>query len=538
MIEFGVPYDEAMRRFRWPRPTHLNIFQEVCGRHHPEALALIVESAEGAVRHWTFGQLDRESARLANALAARGVRPGDRVGVFLSQGAELALCHLACYRMGAIALPLFTLFGEEALEYRMADAGAVALVTDIVQLGKVDAVRARLAALHTVVVVGAGAHGRATLDWDLTLAQSRDHFATLDTAAEDPALLIYTSGTTGQPKGALHAHRMLLGVVPACQQWFGHWPRGNEIMWTPAEWAWIAGLYDALFPAWYFGLPVLAHRFAKFDPERAFDLLARHRVATAFIPPTALKMMRQVPAAGLRERLGVRAIGTGGEAMGAELLTWGHDAFGTTISEGYGQTEMNLMTLNSPGWFDVRPGSCGRACPGRRVEIVDSTGQILPTGAEGQIAGHRDDPVVMLEYWRKPDATRAKFAGEWLLTGDLGTRDDDGYIYFKSRDDDVITSGGYRIGPGEIEECLMRHPAVAMVGVVGVPDKLRTEIVKAFVQLRPGTAGTDALRSELAEHVKTRLAAHEYPRAIEFVEALPLTTTGKILRRELRQRDR
>lgn len=537
MIPLGLPYDEAMRRFRWPQPDRFNIGRAVCERQPREALALIVENADGSVRNWTFGELLATSSRLANALAAQGIRKGDRVGVFLSQSAELALCHLACYRMGAIALPLFTLFGEDAVEYRMANAEASAIVTDMAQLPKVMAVRQRLPHLRTVVVIGAGKDSADFLDWDRFLSAASDRFATVDTDAEDPALLIYTSGTTGQPKGALHAHRMMLGVIPAMEQALGHWPRGNEIMWTPAEWAWIAGLYDALFPAWYYGTPVLAHRFAKFDPERAFALLGKHRVGVSFIPPTALKMMRQVSDPRRRWNYEVRALFTGGEAMGEELLAWGREAFGTTISEGYGQTEMNLMTLNSPDWFEVRAGSCGRACPGRKVAIVDSEGDPLPSGEEGQIAGWRYDPIVMLEYWRNPKATAAKYAGDWLLTGDLGRMDEDGYVYFKSRDDDVITSSGYRIGPGEIEECLMKHPAVAMVGVVGVPDRVRTEIVKAFVQLRPEAAATEQLKSDLADFVKSRLAAHEYPREVEFVAELPLTTTGKIMRRELRRLD-
>jgi acetyl-CoA synthetase len=535
MIPRGVSYEEAMRRFRWPKPERFNIGHAVCERHPTEALALIVENADGSVRNWTFGQLLAASSRLANALAAQGIDKGDRVGVFLSQGAELTICHLAGYRMGAVVLPLFTLFGEEALEFRLSNAEASALITDMSQLPKVLAVRDRLPHLRTLVVIGAGAHGSAFLDWERLLAASSDSFATADTRAEDPALLIYTSGTTGQPKGALHAHRVMLGSVPPVEQWLSHWPRGNEVMWTPAEWAWIAGLFDALFPAWFYGTPVVAHRFAKFDPERAFALLERHKVGVAFIPPTALKMMRQVSKPRERWRYNVRAISTGGEAMGEELLAWGRESFDATISEGYGQTEMNLMTLNSPDWFEVRPGSCGRACPGRKVAIVDSAGKLLPAGDEGQIAGWRHDPIVMLEYWRNPEATQRKYAGDWLLTGDLGRMDEEGYVYFKSRDDDVITSGGYRIGPGEIEECLMKHPAVAMVGVVGVPDTLRTEIVKAFVQLRPEIAATQALKLDLANFVKTRLAAHEYPREVEFVAELPLTTTGKIMRRELRR---
>jgi acetyl-CoA synthetase len=537
MIPRGIPYEEAVRHFRWPKPGKLNIGRVVCERHNRATLALIVDNADGSVRNWTFGELLTGSSRLANALKARGIEKGDRVGVFLSQSAELALCHLAGYRMGAVVLPLFTLFGEEAVEYRLNNAGAAAVITDMVNVPKILAVRDRLPHLKTVIVIGAGAHGTQFLDWGRLLEQASDSFTTLDTDAEDPALLIYTSGTTGQPKGALHAHRMMLGCIPAVEQMLSHWPRGNEIMWTPAEWAWIAGLYDALFPAWYYGTPVLAHRFTKFDPERAFAMLAKHRVGVTFIPPTALKIMRQVNRPQDRWDYALRSIFTGGEAMGEELLAWGRDTFGTTISEGYGQTEMNLMLLNSPDWFEVRPGSCGRACPGRRVAIVDSEGKVLSPGEEGQIAGWRHDPIVMLEYWRNPEATEKKYSGDWLLTGDLGRMDKDGYVYFKSRDDDVITSGGYRIGPGEIEECLMKHPAVSMVGVVGVPDSLRTEIVKAFVQLRAEIVGTEGLKAELADFVKTRLAAHEYPREVEFVSELPLTTTGKIMRRELRRLD-
>ncbi|MBV9833335.1 MAG: AMP-binding protein [Alphaproteobacteria bacterium] len=537
MIPPGRSYEQAQADFRWPRPARYNIARAVCDRHPPASLGMIVENADGSVRTWTFGELSRASARLANALKARGVAKGDRVAVFLSQSAELAIGHLACYRMGAITLPLFTLFGEEAVEFRAADAGACALLTDMTQLPKVLAVRERLPDLKTIIVIGAGKHAADFFDYDTLVGAASDSFPALDTDAEDPALLVYTSGTTGQPKGALHAHRMMLGVITAVNQWADFWPRGNEVMWTPAEWAWIAGLYDALFPAWWYGTPVLAHRFAKFDPERAFHMLAKHSVGVAFIPPTALKMMRNVEKPRARWDYGVRCVYTGGEAMGEELLQWGRDVFGSTISEGYGQTEMNLMLLNSPNWFPVKPGSCGRAAVGRKVAIVDSQGNVLPPGEEGQIAGWRHDPVVMLEYWKNPEGTAKKYAGDWLLTGDLGRIDEEGYVFFKSRDDDVITSGGYRIGPGEIEECLIKHPAVAMAGVVGIPDPVRTEIVKAFVQLRPGVTGDAALKRDIAEYVKTRLAAHEYPREVEFLDTLPLTTTGKILRRELKRMD-
>ena len=538
MIPHGVPYEEAMRQFRWPRPQRFNIGRAVCERHPSPRAGADRRECRRIVRNWTFGELLAASSRLANALDARGIGKGDRVGVFLSQGAELTLCHLAGYRMGAVVLPLFTLFGEEALEYRLANAEASALITDMSQLPKVLAVRDRLPHLKTIIVIGAGAHGGAFLDWDRLLAAASDSFATVDTAAEDPALLIYTSGTTGQPKGALHAHRVMLGSMPPVEQWLSHWPRGNEVMWTPAEWAWIAGLYDALFPAWFYGTPVVAHRFAKFDPERAFALLERHKVGVGFIPPTALKMMRQVDKPRERWRLRRarrlhrrRGDGRGTAGLGPRHVR--HDHLGRLRPDRDEPDAAELARLVRGAAGLVRPRlprpqgrhrRCRRQRPAARRGRPDrrlAARSHRHAGVLAQSRGHRAPSI----------------AGDWLLTGDLGRIDEEGYVFFKSRDDDVITSGGYRIGPGEIEECLMEHPAVAMVGVVGVPDPVRTEIVKAFVQLRPEIARTEALKADLASYVKTRLAAHEYPREVEFVAELPLTTTGKIMRRELRQLD-
>jgi acetyl-CoA synthetase len=264
--------------------------------------------------------------------------------------------------------------------------------------------------------------------------------------------------------------------------------------------------------------------------------MARHGVRNVFLPPTALKLMRQ---AGLSSAAAVRlrSIGSGGETLGAELLDWGRATFDVTINEFYGQTECNLVVANNADLMPVRPGSMGRAVPGHTVGIVDAAGNELPDGETGEIAVRRPDPVMFLGYWKQPDATRAKFAGEWLRTGDIGRRDAEGYFWYQGRGDDVITSAGYRIGPAEIEDCLLRHPAVAMAAAIGVPDQLRTEIVKACIVLKPGVAGSDVLAREIQDHVRTRLAAHEYPRQVEFVDALPLTATGKVMRRVLRARE-
>jgi acetyl-CoA synthetase len=370
--------------------------------------------------------------------------------------------------------------------------------------------------------------------WD-TLEKGSPEFQPVKTKADDPALITYTSGTTGPPKGALHAHRTLLGHLPGVEFPHNFFPRDDDFFWTPADWAWIGGLIDVLFPSWHHGIPVLAHRAQKFDPEEAFHLLAAYGIRNAFMPPTALKLMRQVKDPQNRHSYRMRSIGSGGETLGAELLDWGREVMGLTINEFYGQTECNLIVGCCADIMEIRPGSMGRAIPGHVVDVIDVQGNPVKEGTVGEIAVKRPDPVMFLEYWRNPEATRSKFIGDWLLTGDLAKKDADGYFWFNGRKDDVITSAGYRIGPAEIEDCLMKHPAVALVAAVGIPDELRTEIVKAFVVPKADVIpGTD-VAEDIKSFVKTRLAAHEYPREVEFVKELPMTATGKIIRRELKK---
>lgn len=541
MLVRGESYDEVRRAFAWAIPARYNIGVDVCDKWaaaDPARLALIHKRRAGQpgpeVIRYTFADLARLSNRLANALAAHGIARGERIGILLPQAPETALAHIAAYKLGAIAVPLFTLFGPEALQFRLADSGARAVVTDAEGVAKLAPLRDALPALDLVTSVDGPQAGARGFQEDLEAA--RDTFTPADTGADDPALIIYTSGTTGPPKGALHAHRVLLGHLPGVEFPQEFFPQDGDLFWTPADWAWIGGLIDVLLPAWHHGVPVLAHRFTKFDPEEAFRLMADFGVRNAFMPPTALKMMRGVADPRARWNLAVRSIGSGGETLGEELIAWGRETFGLTVNEFYGQTECNLVVANCAGLMPVKPGSMGRAVPGHEVAIVDAAGNVLPDGEAGTIAVRRPDPVMFLEYWNNPEATAKKFAGDWLMTGDTGARDADGYFRFVGRDDDVITSGGYRIGPGEVEDCLLRHPAVAMAAVVGVPDPVRTERVKAFVVLAPGARAGEALKGEIQAYVKSRLAAHEYPREVAFVDALPMTATGKIIRRELRGR--
>lgn len=541
MLQRADSYDEVCRQFRWRIPARYNIGVDVCDRHADAGAgtALVHIDSGGAVAAHSFTDLKRASNRLANLLAAAGLARGDRVGILLPQRPETAVAHIAAFKAGMVSVPLFTLFGEDALAYRLGDCAAAALVTDGASLPKLAAIRDRLPALRLVLVADEVRDGGWWRALGPALEAASDAFAPVDTAADDPAVIIYTSGTTGQPKGALHAHRVLLGHLPGVEFPQEFFPQPGDRFWTPADWAWIGGLFDVLLPSLHHGVPVVAHRFAKFDPEQAFDLIARHGVRNAFLPPTALKLMRQVQAPRARHALAMRSIGSGGETLGAELLEWGRSVFGLTINEFYGQTECNLVVGNCAPILPVIPGSMGRPIPGHEVAIVDTDGMPLPDGGTGSIAVRAGDPVMFLGYWNRPDATAAKFAGparEWMLTGDLGRRDDGGYLHYVGRDDDVITSAGYRIGPGEIEDCLAAHPAVAMAAVIGVPDPLRTEAVKACVVLAGGIEPSDALKAEIQEHVKRRLAAHEYPRIVEFLDALPMTATGKIMRRVLRER--
>ena len=527
-------YEEVRQAFAWDIPDRFNIAEAICDRHAGSGReALIFQRSDGSLDRYSFARLQQASRRLANALAGQGVAHGERVGILLPQCPETLIAHLALYRLGAVALPLFTLFGPEALEYRLNDSGAKALVTNDAGVEKLHAMRERIPGLAFIVNIeserAAGVFGFGELIERASSTQVR-----ADTAAEDPAIMVYTSGTTGQPKGVLYPHRVLLGHLPGVEFPHDFFPQPGDRMWTPADWAWAGGLLDVLLPSLYHGVPVLACRLAKFDPEVAFDLLARHEIRNAFMPPTALKMMRQVPAAAARYGHRMRSIASGGERLGAEMLSWGRETFGLTINEFYGQTEVNLVVGNCAPLMPTRDGSMGRAIPGHEVEIVDDDGRPLAPGETGTIAVRAPDPVMFLGYWNNAEATRDKFRREWCLTGDIGHRDRDGYFWFHARNDDLIISGGYRIGPAEIEECVMKHPAVALVAVVGVPDRLRGEVVKAFIVPRQGASSGPELAAEIQAFVKTRLSAHEYPREIEFRERLPTTITGKIRRKDLR----
>ena len=553
--------------FRWSVPKHFNIAQ-VCSRRwaaspaHAQQVAVLTHATDASqVNAHSYAQLQQAADRLSHLLAQQGVGVGDRVALVLPQRFETAAAYMAVLQMGAIAMPLSQLFGPDALLYRLQDSQAVVAVVDKVSASTVAELKHDCPALRSCI----------NLDDGLTLSMtSKEHaqpWPITPTLATDPAVLIYTSGTTGPPKGALIPHQALIGNLSGfvcSQNWFGFSPSGpaagghdewpvasHAVMWSPADWTWTGGLMDALLPTLYFGRPIVAWS-GRFSADLAFELMQQHRVTHTFLFPTALKaMMKAYPSPQSRFQLDLQAIMSAGEAVGDAVFAYCKDELGVTVNEMFGQTEINYIvgncamngdTSGGVGW-PAKPGSMGRAYPGHRVSVIDEEGKECAVGVPGDVAVHRldvhgqPDPIFFLGYWNQPQATADKFTGEWCRTGDLAVRDADGYLWYQGRADDVFKAAGYRIGPSEIENCLVKHPAVANAAVVPKPDKERGNLVKAYVVLSPGFAPGDELVNALQQHVRGLLAPYEYPKEIEFIDQLPMTTTGKVQRRVLRLRE-
>jgi len=537
-------YADLRASFAWEVPDRFNIATAVCDRwaDDPGRVALFAEDAAGHTGTDTFWQLRNATNRLANYLREQGVERGDRVGVNLPQSPETVIAHVACWKLSAVSVPLSTLFGPDAIGYRLGDCDAVAAIATVDNLGAVREAVADLDALETRLVVGDADLEPDEVDfWHAVGEQSRE-FDVVDTHAEDDAIIIYTSGTTGDPKGVRHVHRVLLGHLPLFITTFGNMElRESDVFWTPSEWAWIASLFDVVMPGLYYGRPVVAYDGGEFDPEVAFDVIERYGVSNFFAPPTALRMMMQVEDPGRYDVDSLRTIASGGEALGQSIVDWAEDVFGgAAVHEGYGQTEANMLVGDCTALTEFEEGTIGPAGPGHEVAIVDpeTAEPTVDRGDLGEIAvRYTDNPVCFVEYLNKPEKTDAKVRNGWLLTEDLGWMDEDGYVVFEGRKDDVIISAGYRIGPTEIEDALASHADVADAGVIGVPDDERGEVPKSYVVLAPGVEHGDDLRAALREYVRDRLAQYEYPREIEFVDDLPTTSSGKVRRSSLREQE-
>ena len=538
-------YAEICAAHRWAVPERFNIAAACCGRWSPDRtrFGLYWEDEGGERAAFTYWDIQRDANRLSNALAALGVGRGDKVALILPQRPQTVVAHMAVYQLGAIAVPLSFLFGPEALEYRIANSEAKCALVDPQSLPNLAPIRAGLPGLaHVIGVAGAG--GEGVTPWETLLARGAPRFTPVDTSARDPAILVYTSGTTGPPKGALMPHACLLGNLPGFVHSHDSFPQPGDVFWSPADWAWTGGLMDALLPTMYFGQPIVGYR-GRFDPARALDLMARYGVRNAFLFPTALKMMMKAfPRPREHFDVQLRSVMSAGEAVGTTVFEWAREALGVTVNEMFGQTEMNYIVGNSHALWPVKPGSMGRPYPGHRIAAIDEAGEPVKAGETGEVAVNRiapdgtPDPVFFLEYFRNPEGTRAKFAGDWCRTGDVVSVDEDGYFWYQGRADDMFKAAGYRIGPSEIENCLVKHPAVANAAVVPSPDETRGNVVKAFIVLAAGHEPSKALEDDIQQHVRRFLAPYEYPKEIEFIDALPMTTTGKVQRKVLRERER
>ena len=536
-------FEELCLSFKWNIPEFYNIASDTVDQDiYQNRIALINFLQDGKIEEWSFVDIKRYANKLANVFDHFHLEANARVGIILGQCPETAIAHMACFKSGKISIPLFNLFGTDALHYRLLNSRASLVICDNIGLNKIFEIKDRLPDLKKIICIDSNDEKRNVFNFKKLLEHASDSYITKKTKASDPALIIYTSGTTGGPKGALLPHRSLLGHIPGVEiphEFLSSSEPVTDLFWTPADWAWIGGLFDVLLPAWHFGIPVVSYRSQKFDPEVTFDLISKLEIKNTFLPPTALKMMKSFNPSKTVKNLKLRTVGSGGEALGEDLLEWGKQILGVGINEFYGHTECNLTVSNCGAIMPTRQGSIGKPVPGHEVRIINENGELIKEpGLDGEIIVKSDTPVSFLKYWENDKATKQKVRDGWLYTGDFAYKDEEGYFYFKGRKDDIINTSGYRVGPSEVEDAVLSHPKVSMVAVIGIPDKLRGHIIKAFVVPRDHNnvlAENEILKRSIQNHVKLKLAAHEYPRLIEFVHELPLTTTGKIIRKDLRE---
>jgi len=536
-------YQELYDAFEWQVPEEFNVADYICDRwadDDADHVALHFEDDAGTAETYTFADIRDEANRLANYLLEQGVERGDRVGINLPQRPETLIAHVATWKLGAVSVPLSTRFGPDALEYRLSDSGAKAAVVDSSNLGPYRETKDSLSDLGTTLTVGEADGADDEADFWEAIEDGTTDLENATTAAEDDLIIVYTSGTTGAPKGVRHAHRVLLGHIPSyLTAWCNMELTDDDVFFSPAEWAWVL-VFDYVFPTMFYGKPLVAYDGGEFDPEAAFELIDRYDVTSYFAPPTALRMMRTADVEEYDAET-VRVVPTGGEPVGVDITEWVKERFeGAALNEVYGQTEANLLVGSCEALMDVPVGKIGVELPGHEVRLADRTepSETVEPGDVGEFAAKADDdPVRFKEYWNKPGKTDAKVRDGWVLTGDLGVKDDEGYYEFHSRKDDVILTAGYRVGPSEIEESLADHGAVANAGVIGVPDDERGEVPKAFVVLTDDEEPSAALRDDLKQYVKDNLAMYEYPRELEFIDELPKTVTGKVRRKDLRERE-
>ena len=535
-------YQDVVARFDWGKVRAVlgwteggpvSLGYSIVDRHvDSERVAMIAVDAAGSERRFGYRELSEASNRFANLLQKLGVVPGDRVAGLMPRGPDVVIAILGALKAGAIYVPVFTGFGPDAVKFRLDHCGAKVLVTHAAVAAQVPADTA--AAVLCVTQPGRVLRG-GWIDLAAELAQQSASFASVKRDRDDAAALIYTSGSTGQPKGGAIAVNFLAAISPYIS--YGLDLRPDDVLWPTGDPGWGYGFVCYLGALAIGGTVVTVE--SNPTPEVFLSILERYGVTNLATTPTLLRGVLVMDEAELKARhIKLHAISSCGEPLNSKVVESFQRIWGLTPMDHFGATEYALPIGNHNAIaMAVKPGSMGLPAPGYRMAIVDDDGRELPAGETGLIAKQANpDCRYWLEYCNDPAATRGLMRNGWIVTGDLGRRDDDGYFWFEGRADDMIKSAGYRIGPFEVESALLKHPAVAEAAVVGTPDEMRGQLVKAFVVLRPGFTGSDALSGELVMAVKSTVGRHQYPRLIEYVAALPKTETGKIQRFALRQR--
>lgn len=531
-------YEELYQAFDWEIPDRFNIANYACERWATGGadIALLAERAGGASESYTYDEIDMYANMLANRLEEQGIEREDRIAITGLQTPETLISLFATWKMGCVAVPVSALLGPDGLEYRLSNCDVRVFIAAEPAASYAVDITENVDSVESIILMD-GSTNRVGVDfWD-TLDSASTRFNTVETAPDDSAAIIYTSGTTGNPKGVVHAHQALLGQLPGFIVKHLNAELGDEeTIWALPEWSWI-GNFNFILPSLFYGKSVVGYEYTNLDPRRVLGLIERHGVTFAAFVPTAIRMMMDIDDVDDFDLSSVRVMGIGGETVGEDVLDWVEAAFADpVINVGYGQTECILPIGQCDKYGKNRDGSIGVALPGHTVKIVDpqTAEPIDKCGEIGEIAvKYERDPMCFKEYWEDPEGISQKVKNGWLLTEDLGSRDEDGYFWFESRKDNVIISSGYRIGPEEVEENLMTHDAVSLAAVIGVPDEIRGEIPKAYIELSEGYAPGGNLKSEIQRHVKERLAKYEYPREISFLEQLPQTTSNKVNRSQL-----
>jgi acetyl-CoA synthetase len=525
-------YRRTCAAFQWNIPRLYNAGQIACGQYaeSEEDTALTIAGADGQASQYSYGQLNAFSNKLANYFKALGLSKGDRVGFLLPASFQAAAACMAALKSGLVIVPIFTGVTAGVLGQRVAASGLRVLLIGTSGSALVEEIASTIQerSVKVVPLVGPSLRNHDLLE-TLTAGTS-SAFETVGTTPNDPAFLAFTSGSEGVPKGVLHAHRELIGATST----FGLRTRPfgkGEVTWSPADWSWLMGL-NVAFCAWYSGGSVLLQEASVFDPGQALKLMADFGVQHASLMPTALTLIQKTD-----KRIhhpALRTLATGGETLGGEIFDWVRERFGIPLDEFFGMSECPALIGNGD-IVESRRGALGVALPGHDVQVVDEQGEILPDGDLGYIAVNKSDPGMFLGYWRDMELIPPEFRGNYYLTSDLARKDVDGYFWHVGRGDDVIKSGGYRIGPGEIEDCAASHPRVQLAGAVSHKDNIVGQVVKLWIQLKAGDTQSAELEKDIRQHIQQRLPSYQWPRRIEFIANMPLTSSGKINRRELRE---